>query len=58
MILILDTGDLIPEHQNVNVSQVTFDKFNEAAKAAVIAVGLGLFYKPDKQTHQLIYAPK
>lgn len=67
MHLTLDPLDLAPQFQKkvggyidqaINTSQVTFEKLNPRAQAAVVAVGKGTFHSLDDQTHNAIYAPK
>ena len=66
MELKLDPSDLAKEFQRgegptldlaISVRDVTFDKLNEKAQAAVRAVGRGVFYAFDGQTYNAVFSP-
>jgi hypothetical protein len=67
MKLELDPSDLSSEHQegtpqdvdqNCSTSQVTFDRLNPGAQAAVRAVGKAIFFSWNRQTYNAVYPPK
>lgn len=56
MDLILNKGDLKPEHKSVDPPRLTFEMFDDAAQKAIIAVGSGLW--EGNQNHKPIYPPE
>jgi hypothetical protein len=67
MKLELDPSDLSPEYQvgtpqdvdqNCSTSQVTFDKLNPKAQAAVLIADKATFFSWDRQTYNAVYPPE
>ena len=51
----LDFGNL---DQAIQTREVTFDKLNEKAQKAVLAVGRATYYSWSGRTYNAVYAPK
>ena len=67
MKLTLDPSDLKKKHQTregdnrdqaISTSKVTFEHLNDAAQAAVRAVGRGTFYTWDEMTYNAVFPSK